>query len=599
MIGVSRIQTSFGKIEMKELNWESPHGHELSAFLFRPPNATSERPAPAIVCIEGWFNNKEMQDIYFVELSRRGYVVLSLDMHGHGNSESVPVDELYDGGIGIDGAVQLLASLPYVDTSKIGVTGHSSGGTGSNMAIVLDNERETPLIRANLLQAADWNDDRGVDHSGDFKDRSVGIIASRYDDFYFAWYTDDGDPVSLPRDFIKTSQAKQFLNFNDDPAGFIGTPEAGKIYERDFNGNRAYRVIYTPTMIHPWVTFSKTTAAYAVNFFEKTFGAPVPLPESSQIWPWKTFFNVIGLAGFFMFMVSFTLAMLRSGFFAELAGKESIQPAPNPKGARALWFWGSIVISACFSGLSYLFVVARIYGQSTAFFPQTGPLTIGTWAAVSGIFSLLLLILFYQLYGKKHGSSLKETGISIGTRPLFKTILLAVLVTAASFLLVFISSYFFKSDYRFWVLAVKAFGADKIGIAVRYLPFFLVYYVLNSVSVNCFNYTTVGNREWLNTFILGLSASIAGVVIVAIQYGCFVSTGNPFWYLAESGRIGPIWLFPVIVILFGAVVVSRIIYKRTGNPYLAGFINAMVVTMISCSNTTTILGAAKVITTTF
>ncbi|MDR1211971.1 MAG: hypothetical protein LBK40_07060 [Spirochaetaceae bacterium] len=599
MVGAGAVQTAGGKIAMKTLVWESPQGHELSGYLFVPPNATAETPAPAIVCIEGWFNNKEMQDAYFTEFARRGYVVLALDMHGHGNSENTTLEELYDGGVGVDGAVVLLDSLYYVDSGRIGVTGHSSGGTASNMAIVIDNARERPLIRANLLQAADWNDDTGADHSADFGNRHIGIIASQFDDFYFAWYEEDGTPISLPKDFIGTPQAKQFLNFNDSPLGFDGTPVSSRFYTRNFGGVTAQRVIYTPYMIHPWVVFSKTAVGHGIDFFETVFGAPQPLPAANQVWQWKTVFNFIGLCGFFIFMVTFTLYMLQTPAFAGLAAAGMVKPAPKPTGQGLLWFWGSLVVSALFSGFSYLFIVARVYGQSTAFWPQTGPLTISAWAAACGGFSILVMALSFHLYGKKHGMSLRESGVLIGVKPLLKTLLLSLIVVVITFSIVFLAAYFFKTDFRVWVLAVKAFGADKIGIAVRYLPLFLLYYITNSVTVNCFNYNALAKREWVNTAVMGLGNVIAAIVIVVIQYSTFFTTGNPFWYMAESDRIGPIWLFPVIVILFGAAVVSRIIYKRTRNPYLAGIINGIMVTLISCSNTTTILGSAKVVTTTF
>ena len=60
-----------------------------------------------------------MQDLYSIELARRGYVVLALDLHSHGDSESLSIAELYDGAVGVDGAVQLIASLPYVDTQLV------------------------------------------------------------------------------------------------------------------------------------------------------------------------------------------------------------------------------------------------------------------------------------------------------------------------------------------------------------------------------------------------------------------------------------------------------------------------------------------------
>ena len=116
-IVASAVQTS-GGIRIKEMSWESPSGHQLAAYLYIPQNATKDTPAPGVVTIEGWYNNKEMQDLYSIELARRGYVVLALDLHSHGDSESLSIAELYDGAVGVDGAVQLIASLPYVDTAR-------------------------------------------------------------------------------------------------------------------------------------------------------------------------------------------------------------------------------------------------------------------------------------------------------------------------------------------------------------------------------------------------------------------------------------------------------------------------------------------------
>ena len=154
-----------------------------------------------------------MQDLYSIELARRGYVVLALDLHSHGDSESLSIAELYDGAVGVDGAVQLIASLPYVDTARIGVTGHSSGGTAANMAVEIDNSRETPLIASVLQQAGDWQDDTGGDHSGDYGSRSVGIIASTHDDFYFGTYDDAGNMLTNPVAFMETDGAKKIPEF--------------------------------------------------------------------------------------------------------------------------------------------------------------------------------------------------------------------------------------------------------------------------------------------------------------------------------------------------------------------------------------------------
>lgn len=598
MIAASLIQTQNHNIRIKKMYWESPVGALLSADLWIPANATEDSKAPAVITVEGWYNNKEMQDAYTLELARRGYVVLTLDLHGHGNTEALPQDRLYDGAVGVDGAVQMIASLPYVDTTRIGVTGHSSGGTAANMAVALDNERETPLIACVLQQAGDWQDDTGGDHSGDYGTRSVGIIASEYDDFYFGTYDEAGNMLTTPKQFLETEGAQRFLNFNEDVSTFEGPAEGGKYYTREFDGKTSLRVIYRPTCIHPAVTFSSECVAYAVDFFEQTLGAPNALPAQDQIWPVKVAFTALGLVGFFMFMISFTICLLDTEYFSLLKAQDKILATPVKSTIGKLWFFGLMVVSMLFSGLSYIYCMRHVYSNTTEFFPQTASLTIGVWSLVCGIFALVLMAVYYFAYGRSHEFSISSTGLCLTPKKLWRTIVMAILVIVCSYAIVFFADYFFQTDFRIWTFGIKVFGADKVLIALRFLPFFLVFYVVNSISVNCFNYNTIGG-EIGNVVLNGLTNSFACIVIVAVQYVYFYSTSHQFFGLSEGERILPIWLFTIIPILFGAAIISRILYKKTRNPYLAGFINAMFVTLFTCTNTFTTLSAGTLIATTF
>lgn len=596
MIGVSLLQTSNNNIIIKQMTWESPSGHQLSADLYRPKTATADNPAPAIVTIEGWYNNKEMQDLYTTELARRGYVVLTLDMHGHGDSECLASAELYDGAVGVDGAVQLIASLPYVDASRIGVTGHSSGGTAANMAVAIDNERDVPLIKSVLQQAGDWQDDTGADHSGDYGSRSVGIIASKHDDFYFGTYDENGNMLTSAAEFLETDGAKKFLNFNEEPTDF-GQAEAGKYYTKDFDGETSYRVIYRPNMIHPLVTFSTECVGYAVDFFETTIGAPNPIPSTSQTWPAKTALNVVGLIGFIMFFVSFMLSMLDTKFFGELKAEKLAEPLEVPDGKGKAWFWVTSILAMLFSGFSYILCMNNIYPTTTEFFPQTAPLTIGIWSAVCGVFSIILMVVTYLCYSKKNGFSLAERGVTMSFLKIWKSLLLAIITIVVTYSIVFFADYFFQTDFRLWTFAFKTFGAQKVIFALKYVIFFLLFYVVNSISINCFNFNKIGRKG--NVVLMGLINCFAAIVIVAYQYITFYAAGYQPLGLTEGQRMMPIWLFPIIIILFGAALISRTIYKRTRNPYIAGCANAFIITVMFCSNTFTMMGAGALICTTF
>lgn len=586
----SAIQGGFGSVHVEELRLIDSSGYAVSVQLYRPDTATAENPAPCIITVEGWYNNKEMQDLYSIEYARRGYVVLAVDMHGHGDSEATGAEDLYSSAVGVDAAVVQASTLPYVDTSRIGVTGHSSGGASCNMLVAIDNEREQPLISAVLFQAATWVDDLGNDHSADFGDRSVGIIADKYDEFFFWTEGENGETVA-PRDFLSTNDAKNFVNFNQGADGVGGDVVPGQYYE---NGD-AFRVIYQPTCTHPQVHFSGECVGYGVQFFQDALGAPNPLPASDQVWQVKTAFDFVGLVGIVLFLLSFVLVMLDVPFFAVLKEKELVQPLAVDGGGK-LWFWLSLACCAVFSGVSYMWAIQNVYSKTTSVFPQTGPLTMGVWCVLSGVFALILLVIYAFTYGKSHGLSAAARGITLSGSKLLRTILLALLACGLAFLILFFADYFFKTDFRLWVLTLKAFDADKVLIALRYLPLFLVYYIINSVAVNCFNYNTIGGRKGFgNILILAVFNILGALGFLAIQYGTFFSTGLLKWYATEGLRISGIWLYPAIVYLFVTPILSRVVYKRTKNPYLFAIISAVLITIMAVANTTTLLGGGAVV----
>ena len=88
MLVSGAVQTSFSKVDIREISIVTEVG-TLTGYLLVPSTATVDNPAPAIVTSHGYLNNREMQDINYVELSRRGYVVFAMNAYKHGDS-SVP-----------------------------------------------------------------------------------------------------------------------------------------------------------------------------------------------------------------------------------------------------------------------------------------------------------------------------------------------------------------------------------------------------------------------------------------------------------------------------------------------------------------------------
>lgn len=572
-IVVSVVQTSGGNVVMKELNIETDAGYSMSAYLMIPKNATPENPAPAVLTSHGYLNNKEMTDANYVELARRGYVVLAIDQPNHGDSEVLEVNAangVYQGALA-------LSRMPFVDTSKIAVTGHSMGGMSCNGAIAQDNLNENRIISAVLLNCADATyTDADGNYANIYGGRDVAILAAQYDEFFHR-YTDENGVYHEAPYFMNTPSAQSFLNFGADPAT-AETRSEYTVYHQDIDGEDAVRVIYRPDIIHPWSHFSAKSTTSIIDYFEEVFGAPNPIASSNQVWQWKEAFNFVGLIGFALFICSFTTLLVFTPTFASLRAKEVVKPAKVADKTGALWFWLSLAAGALFSMLIYRWILKVGTGMAVT---QTEAMGLGLWSTLCGLFTILSMVVFYYCYGKKHGMDLADLGVKMPVKKLGLSVLLGVIVAAMAYTCVFVADYFFFADFRIWTLAIKAFEAP-ILVYWPYMLLFVTFYVASSVATNCFNYNEIGGKPWVNTLIVALFTTLPALILPWMQYIHYYTTDLMLW---PASNMHVLWLFPIVLILFGTTVINRVIYKVTKNPYIAGVTNAIIVGLLTITNT--------------
>lgn len=574
-IAVSGIQTNGWSVSMKEMCFETDAGYSMSAYLFKPDGVSAENPAPAIVTSHGYLNNKEMQDANYVELARRGFVVLAIDQPCHGDSEIIP-NTVPDGTYQ---AALALSSMPFVDKSRIGITGHSMGGMSCNLALMSDNMSEEPIISAILLNCADAiytdNDNNYVNIYGN---RDVAIVSAVYDEFFHMFPDKDGVLRESPF-FMEHETAQSFLNFGVNPEG-LEKRDANVQYHQDIDGKDAIRVIYRPAIIHPWSHFSAKSTSAVIDFFDAAFGSPNPIPADNQIWQWKEAFNCLGLIGLVIFICSFGILMVFTKPFASLRAEEVVQPRKVTDGKGKLWFWLSLLAGTVFSTLIYLPVLAVGVGLPVS---QGESMGLGLWSTLCGVFTILSMLLFYFCYGKKNGVDLEAVGVKMPIKKLGLSLLLGLIIAVMAYLCVFVADYFFYADFRIWTLALKAFELPML----RYLPYvalFFTFYIASSVANNCFNYNNIGGKSWVNTIIIGVFTALPAVILPAIQYIHYVTVKSMMW---PEANMAVLWLFPIILILFVSTVITRILYKVTKNPYIAGVTNAIIIGILTITNTCT------------
>ena len=549
---VSAVQTDGGKVEMQELMVETELGYTMSAYLFIPENATAENPAPAVVVSHGYLNNKEMADAYYVELARRGFVVVSVDQPGHGDSDLLP-EKSYSA---VYEAVLMLSRLPYVDSSRIGVTGHSMGGESTNLALTLDNMNEEHLVAAMFQNCCFgiYTDDAG-NYADVYGSRDIAILSPQHDEFYYYFAKVDGE-LKAPY-MVNDYNLQSFLAF----------------------GEEAMRVVYNPDIIHPWSHFSARSTNAMMSFFNEALDAPNPLPGNDQVWQWKEAFNFVGVIGLVIFVCSFGTLLVYTPTFESLRADEPAKPVVVNDKKGKLWFWLSLAACALLSTLIYIDVLMKGTAMNVS---QMESMGLGLWSTLCGVITIISMVICYHFYGKKNGTDLVAIGVKLPVKKLGLSALLAFVVVVVSYGCVFVADYFFYADFRLWTLAFKAFEAPIL----KQLPYgllFLTFYVASSVATNCFNNNSIGGK--FNVIIVGIFTAFPALVLPWIQYIVFWNTGVMPW---PASNMHILWLFPIVLILFGATIINRVMYKATKNPYIPGLINAALVTILTITNTCTL-----------
>lgn len=598
-------------------------GTVASGILFRPKDATADHKLPAVVLTHGYLNNRELQLQNAIELARRGFVVLTIDRGGHGNNEISSATSAMMNTSGMYEAVKYLAMQDYVDPARIGISGHSMGGYTTAMTLMNDFNNPTNyskgtnlgLVSAGLMQG--WST---FIMAG--PNVSVGMLKAMDDEFFFQSELADGTE-SISRQYLHSKAAAKFVGVTGygEAADSINI-ENGGIYIAgaltEIEGGQAavapFRAIYEADEIHPLNHFSVESAGYVTNFFYTAFGTPDGhdyIAEGSQTWWVKELFSTLGLVGFFALLLPIVDLLLSLPFFKSLrkqapAEGEVGEMLPELKGVRKhLSFWITAVVTTLFSGFAIQWVMGDgwlnklpdlLFSQST-YFPQDTTGNVATWAVVCGLFALLVIAIVWLINhiinlvrNSKAGEGaivgldehpMQPVRINGGFVSVVKTVILGALTVALMYLVVFINWSIWKVDFRFWTFDVKVFDVSvMLPTMLRYSLVFFIFYFINSIANQGYKFKNL--PEWATIAINAVFNVLGIVLVMAIQYGTFRSTGV-LWQ--GDMALGYIVLFPIIPVLIIATIFSRRLYERTGNAWLGGVINALLFTMITVANT--------------
>lgn len=574
------LQTNSGKTTIRNVTIESESGHTLAMDVYIPENATAETPAPAIFVQHGGNNNKEEMQHYCIELARRGYVAIGVDMYGMGESEPLPDSEWLTQGRGLYDAVRYGVTLPYVDTDRVSLLGYSRGGKAAGEALQCDND-SLNVVKAIFLIHSDPIVRNSEGYTDVYGARDVAVLADKNDEFFFSekandngTYSNDANKyaanLSSPAEYVINNSAQSFLYFGIDPATTSEQRVAETVYEQDYGGKTGSRQIFVSNETHMAGWWSPLVMNRVLTFFNRVMPTSTALSASSYTYTIWNIFKIIALSGLLLFAGSLMVWLVNSVKTFQCAdnGEQDLRPVGD-KNAVA-WFWGIQIISAVLSILMIRFLNKQgLASYRDALFHSANPAYHGLISLLCGALTLVLCTVWYMAYGKKHGFSFRNTGIAISGHALLKSIGAALLAVFALILMVFAVDYFVDVNFLIVYWGFMKFGANRIPGMLLVVPMYLVYYIVMSISVNSFNFSTaLGKNKLLSNLLISFIASVPTLFILCYVYGIFKATGSNPMFGGLASAATAVYALPGFI--FVAILICRLLYQHTGNPYLGG-----------------------------
>ena len=113
------------------------HGLKLKGKVFLPRDANADEPIPGAVLCHGFGAARRVMKPSARIMAAQGVATLTFDLRGHGSSEGAIDGKMADDVID---AWNFLSQLPEVDSTRMGLVGHSLGA----MSVILAAERVAP-----------------------------------------------------------------------------------------------------------------------------------------------------------------------------------------------------------------------------------------------------------------------------------------------------------------------------------------------------------------------------------------------------------------------------------------------------------------------
>ena len=527
-------QNGFGSIAVTEVDFQAADGSMIHSTLQKPNYATNSDPLPGVVVIHGSLQNKEWLMAFGIELAGRGFVVLTIDANGHGNSEA-------GSGSGA-AALDYIASLDYVDDTQIGLIGHSMGGGISWSAM----EDSSVSVRALVLVGS------GFRSSATYTPNTL-LATGNFDSL-----------SSYPHNL--TLLESYFNVTNVVPGTTYG----------DFASNTARRAIF-PSTNHLFETIDPVIVSESVEWMKNSLKGGVEdahwISSTNLLYPLWLIGGLIGLLGAILTIFPLLMILLNTPLFSDLKG------IPSEESTTTKSFIGNGIVYGLIGAIT--FFPFLLIGQIISFivpYPQYYGIPVMSWMVGSGLVAALFLFIILR----RRASNLTLRGL-LGTKSqepvltLVKTLVLTSIVFVWMYVLTLVVDVGFALDLRSFLPGLHDLTLAQAGFVPLYFVVFLIYFLVEGAWLTG-PMLPGGSGSWTK---VQLNWTVKAVLIKTFPYLILIGFEFVGGFLAGAplvpGIIGYSWLFFYAFAPWFAIctVVTMFAYRVTGNRWLGAMVNAI------------------------
>jgi pimeloyl-ACP methyl ester carboxylesterase len=537
-IMAASVQNGFGSTAVTEVDFQAADGSMIHSTLQKPNYATNTDPLPGVVVIHGIHQNKEWLMAFGIELARRGFVVLTIDVNGHGNSETGT-------GSGI-AALDYITSLDYVDNTQIGLIGHSLGGGVSWHAL---NESSVYI-------------------------RALVLVGARF----------QSNMSYIPNTLLATGTFDSLSSYPNNPElldpWFNVTGVVSDTTYGDFASNTARRAVF-PSTNHLFETIDSVIISESVEWMKNSLKGGVEdehwIASTSLLYPIWLVGGLVGLIGALLTIFPLIAILLDTPLFSDLKGEPTGEPATKKSFYRYGIVYGLIGVITFFP-----FLIVGLLLSFAIPFPASYGLPVMSWMFGSGLVALLILFVILRIRRKK-GSSTPTLRELFGTgeqKPIFvllKTLVLTLIVFGWLYVWTLFVDLGLALDLRSFLPGLHDLTLAQAGLVPLYFVVFLFYFLIEGTWL-----TGIMLPESSGTWTkVQLIWTVKSVLIKTIPYLILIAFEFVGGFLAGAplvpDMIGFSWLFFYAFAPWFAVctVITMFAYRVTGNRWLGAMVNAL------------------------